>query len=105
MRGPALERRSLFGLVCCFVVDAGDAALVAADVVQARFDDVRLDADLGGVGREAAAQIVRRPVRQASPCNFGNALVERRRAVTPPVVSALAGRRSGRGLRGVAAWR
>ena len=62
MIGPRRERCALFLFVDRTIVDTGDSSLVAADMVQHRFDDMRRDAKLGHAGRDAAAQIMLRPV-------------------------------------------
>jgi hypothetical protein len=59
--GPQVERGALFLLVGRAIVDAGDARLVAADVVQDGLDHVRLDTQIGYAGRRGATKIVDRP--------------------------------------------
>ena len=46
MISPALERCALLRFVCVPVVDPGDASLVAADMVEDRLDNVRLDTEV-----------------------------------------------------------
>ena len=58
---PQLERRPLLRRVARSIVDAGDAGLVAADVVQHRLDDVRLHAELCHAGSHRAPDIVQPP--------------------------------------------
>ena len=62
---PPRQRRGLFGGIGRPVIDAGDAALVAADVVQYRLDHVRLYTDVGHAGRDRAAKVVKDPVVDA----------------------------------------
>jgi hypothetical protein len=60
MRGPTLPCGPLLGFVGFAIVSAGDAGLGAADVVEARLDDMRRDVD----SRHAVAQLRRRSCRR-----------------------------------------
>src|SRR6516162_11934042 len=75
MIGPRRERCALLLFVDRTIVDTGESSLVAADMVQHRFDDMRRDAKLGHAGRGAAAQIMLRPVIELRPSR-GEAGVE-----------------------------
>ena len=56
---PPRQCLRLLGGVLRAIVDAGDASLMSADVVQHGFDDVRLDADAGHAGGARSAQVVK----------------------------------------------
>jgi hypothetical protein len=58
---PKIERRFLFCRIARSVVDASDASLVAADVVEHSLDDVRLHAKFGHAGSDSAPYIMQPP--------------------------------------------
>ena len=62
---PPLECGAHFVLVASTVVNSGYARLVAADVVQDRFDDVGEDAEFGHHGGGCAPQIMKAPFGHA----------------------------------------
>ena len=64
MVSPGVECEPLLQPIGRLIVDACYPALVPADVVQHRLDNVRLDADglLGHAGRDGSADIVDSPV-------------------------------------------
>src|SRR4029077_10787836 len=75
---PAGEGACFRARVTCFVVNASNAAAAATDVIQNRFDDMRLDADLGHAGRRTSSQIVQYPGRNwLATVELGDVLVER----------------------------
>ena len=59
--GPNGQSVFHFSCVDGSVVDTGDTSLVAADVVQHRFNNVRLNAEIGHARRRRTAQIVETP--------------------------------------------
>src|SRR5262249_35973305 len=61
MVAPQRQGRFDFAFVTRSVVDAGDADLVPADMVQHRLDDVRLHANVSHASRSRTAQIVQGP--------------------------------------------
>ena len=61
MIGPQLERGLLLRSVGGPVVDASDAALVAADVIDHGLDHVGRDAQLGHAGDGGSPQVVNAP--------------------------------------------
>src|SRR5262249_24388337 len=58
---PKLERGPLFCGVARSVVDASDASLVAADVIEHGFDDVWLHAKFGHASSDSASYIMQPP--------------------------------------------
>src|SRR5262245_50574174 len=54
---PQRQRGAHFALIAGPIVDARDAALVPADVVQDGLDHMRRNADVGHLGRYGAAQV------------------------------------------------
>jgi hypothetical protein len=60
---PPRQRQRLLGRILRAVIDASDAALVAADMVQHRFDNVRLNADVSHAGGNSSADVVMNPMR------------------------------------------
>src|SRR5262245_60781612 len=69
---PAHQRRLHGALVGGSVVDAGDAAAMAAEMVERGFDHVRLNADVGHAGSNGSANIVNPP----RPHPAGEALIK-----------------------------
>jgi len=61
--GPQVQRFALFLVVSRPVVDTGNAALVSADVINNRLDDVRLHAQLGHASCCRPPQIMQHPIR------------------------------------------
>src|SRR5262245_65205354 len=61
MVGPLLERGCHLCVVTRAVVETGNAFAMTAIVIEARFDHVRLDADVGHLGRSTSAQVVKTP--------------------------------------------
>src|ERR1700731_2693246 len=55
------QRRRLLGRVRASIVNTSNAALVAADMVKHRFDNVRLYADVGHARRDRPANVVNGP--------------------------------------------
>ena len=64
--GPHQKRRSDLAVIDASVVGAGDAALVAALVVQNLLDDVRLHAEIGQLGGKRSANVVQHERLDAS---------------------------------------
>ena len=58
MRRPALQRGRLFSRIRMHVIDAGDARLGPADMVEHRLHDVRLNPDPGHAGGAGAPEIM-----------------------------------------------
>jgi len=58
MLAPQLQRCPLLGGIGAAFVDTGNASLVAADVIQRRFDDVRLNSEISHPGSRCATQVV-----------------------------------------------
>src|SRR6516165_12727976 len=61
VRRPAFERLLALIHKLAAIVDAGDAATRAADVIDGDFDDVRRHAQLDHAGDERPSQIMQRP--------------------------------------------
>ena len=62
MIGPSLECHALLRFIACAIINSADTALVAADVIENCFDDVRRRSGFGHVGCHRSAQIVMRPM-------------------------------------------
>src|SRR5262245_56642608 len=74
---PQRQRVAHLALVCRAVINASDAAAIAAKVVELGLNDVLLHADVGHFGGDASSNIVHRPISNL------RALVERRFALFP----------------------
>ena len=90
MLRPKVECASLLARVACAIVDARDPRLVAADMVDNGFDDVRLDAEVGHAGRDRAADIVQAPRCWRMPECGRHTGVESALGVAPSLKGAIA---------------
>src|SRR5262249_21349399 len=79
MLSPPRERGLDLRSIGAAVVDAGDAGAMAAEMVQRRLDDVRLDAEVGHAGRDGPAHIVQAPRLHGA----GEPMIELRLATIP----------------------
>jgi hypothetical protein len=61
MLGPKIERLALLGRVGGAVVDSGDASLVAADMIEHRFDNMRQYSKFDNPGGDRAADVMQSP--------------------------------------------
>ena len=62
---PPRQRGGLLGSIVRAIINTSNAALVAADMVKHRFDDMRLDTDIGHAGSNRAPNVVNDPVAYA----------------------------------------
>ena len=83
---PEIERLTFLCGVARTIVDASDPGLVAADMVEHGFDDVRLHAELGHAGRDRASHIMQPP-----GADRGGLLVECELGLRPALKTAAAG--------------
>ena len=83
---PEIERLTFLCGVARPIVDAGDAGLVAANVVEQGFDDVRLHAQLGHAGGDRSPHIMKPP-----RADRGRLLVECELGLRPALKTAAAG--------------
>ena len=82
MSSPSFECSALLRFIVRTVVNSGDTGLVATNVVQDCFDDMRRDAELGHPRCHRAAQIMNPPVRKLMTCR-PDASIESGLADTP----------------------
>src|SRR5215469_1980804 len=83
MFGPYVQGFALFLGVCCAVINAGNASLVARHMVEYRLHDVRLHTNLGHASGSGAPQVVQRPMLEWL-AGLGDAGVELKLGGVPP---------------------
>src|SRR6516165_4117960 len=81
---PALQRGRHGALIAGTIVNTTNAGTVAAEVIQHRFDVMRLDSDIGHTSRDSSTDVVKFP--DGFHC-IGNPLVESLFAL-PPISKA-----------------